>query len=50
MSYVAKVYRKQGGEELVVRVWPGYFHKNKVGATYEELRGIALNQSTGGQP
>lgn len=34
----------------VVLVWPGYFHKHRVNATYEELRGIALNQSTGGQP
>ena len=34
----------------VVRVWPGYFHKNRVNATYEELRGIALNHnSTGGK-
>lgn len=23
----------------VVRVWPGYFHKNKVNATYEEMSG-----------
>lgn len=35
----------------VVLVWPGYFHKNKVGATYEELRGIAPNNNlAGGTP
>ena len=46
MSLIIRRWVKYG----VVLVWPGYFHKNNVLATYEELRGIAPNHnSTGGE-
>lgn len=39
LVYSVAYYLRRNAKYAVVMVWPGYFHKYKVGATYEEISG-----------